>query len=1061
MNDKAILIVEDDPGTSELEAQRLEPLGLKILRAASSEETVAALRKGTPELMLLDYSLPGANAIQLIKTLRGLSINVPPFIVVTGRGDEAVAVEAMKAGALDYIVKNSDFLENLLPAARKVLEKVSLIKDLEAAQSTTAKSMRLYNFLAQVNLAAAQAKDRDTLFRSICDIAVNTGRLRMAWIALPDTDLGRILPFCWAGFNEGYLSSIKIDLGQDSPFSKGPTGIAASSGKIWRCSDIATDPGMAPWRDKALEQGYRSSAAIPLEEDGKLAAVLTIYSESPGFFTDDELKLLGEIKADISLALDAISAEEKRGKAQTALERTARQLAHVMDATPVILFTLKRKGDRTITDWVSGNAFEMTGYTPEEILNPDWWPDNLHPDDKTGVLEEQKELFKKASLVQDFRFRKKNGTYFWVHSQLKVPVPGNGEITGSWTDITKLKESEERFQELFREAPVGYQALDGDGNILAVNNTWKQTFGREEKEVLNRNFAEFLEPHSRDIFKEKFPECAKSGAFEGLEFEVLRADGSARRISLSGRVAQAPDGTIKQSHCVFTDITDTWKAREQTDLLSQAVRASFNEVYIFDPEDFHFIFVNLGAVKNLGYTPEELEKMTPWDLKRAYTPDSFRAAVAPLLEGKHHSLIFESEHTRKNGTVYAVEIRLQLVETGRKRVFLAVINDITERKKSDKIMMEMVTMQRVESLGQLAGGIAHDFNNMLTGIMANISLLEARCGGDKENAEILRETIEAAHNAQSLTASLLAFSKGGKPVKQEFCLRRALQDIFSLATSGTTAACRIAVPEQLWSVNGDENQLKQAINNLLMNGLQAMPGGGVLKLEACNIGKEVRPPAPLEPGEYVKITVSDTGMGIPAELLTKIFDPYFTTKKRGHGLGLSMAWSVVKNHGGDITASSTPGKGSSFDIYLPATGRSMSEEVAVKKDIVKGTGRILVLEDEEVVANAVRRMLGALGYECEVVTDGRDAVRRYDEEAKNNKPFAAVIMDLTIPGGMGGKQAVAELRKTAPRARVIVSSGYSDEAVMADYKANGFDAVLPKPYKYEDLAETLARLLKE
>jgi PAS domain S-box-containing protein len=844
----------------------------------------------------------------------------------------------MKAGAQDYIVKNADFLENLLPAARKALDKVALTKALEAAQKSTAKNLHLYSFLAQVNLAAAQAKDRGLLFRQICDIAVATGGLRMAWIGLPDRDLGRIIPFCQAGFLDGYLDSIKINFGVDTRTAKGPTGTAASTGRIFVCADIAHDEMMAPWRESALARGYGSSAAIPLEEGGKFAAVLTLYSAQPGFFTGDEIQLLTEIRADISLALDAISSEEKRAAAQAALERTAAQLAHVMDVNPVILFTLRRKGPEILTDWISGNASALTGYTPQEMFAPDWWSDNLHPEDKPAVIAEQKGFIDKGRLTQDFRFRKKNGDYFWVHAQLTVSEGKRDEITGSWTDITKLKESEERFKSLVASSPEGLIVRRG-AEILYVNPS-------------------------------------------GL------------------RLLGAPDATALIGKDVLT-------------LLPEELRPDFR--------------LRLQEVDASGVTTR---------------PYAVRLA-------------------RPDGSMADIEISGAPINYGGEKCGMVFFRDVSERAKSERMMSEMTNMQRVESLGALAGGIAHDFNNMLMGIMANLSLLMSKADCGPQSSEIIRDTLEAARNAQGLTTQLLAFSKGGKPVKKELCTEKALREIFKLATSGSSAANEIDIPRDLWSVDGDENQLKQAVNNLLVNALQAMPGGGTLRLKAENLNVTDRDGLPLAPGKYIRVTVSDSGIGIPKEYLDRIFEPYFTTKARGHGLGLSMTWSVVKNHGGHIEAASEPGKGTVFKVLLPATGRSLKEAAEKAHELRKGSGRILVLEDENIVQRAAKRMLTELGYECELTSDGAETLRRYAEEKQAGRPFDAVIMDLTIPGGMGGREAGKALRSSDPAARIVVSSGYSDETVMADYKDYGFDAVLPKPYKFEELGDILAALLKK
>jgi len=582
-------------------------------------------------------------------------------------------------------------------------------------------------------------------------------------------------------------------------------------------------------------------------------------------------------------------------------------------------------------------------------------------------------------------------------------------------------------------------------------------FGFTREEAVGRPLTDFLAPGQAGIFAEGFEKFKREGVQENLELEILRSDGSRRLLSYSGKVAHDSDGIFRRTYCVFTDITESREQSRQMRLLTTAISASFDEVYIFDPQEFHFIFANHSAFANLGYSPAELHKLTPWDLKHSFTEASFRSAVAPLLRKEQHMLRFETEHTRKNGSAYPVEVRLQLVENEGESFFLAVASDITERKSVERMMAEMANMQRVESLGALAGGIAHDFNNMLTGIMANLSLLAAR-SGDGENADIIRDTLEAARSAQTLTTHLLAFAKGGKPVKKEFSLDKALNDIFTLATRGAKAAHDLRVQEGLWSVEGDEGQLKQAINNLLVNALQAMPSGGTLNLTAENVelsGGE----SPLPPGKYVRVTVSDTGIGIPKEYLARVFEPYFTTKTQGHGLGLSMTWSVIKNHGGHIHASSEPGKGSRFEALLPATGRLVKPASAPGRGVVKGAGRVLMLEDEDIVVRSARRMMSELGYECEVTGDGAETLARYAAEKTAGKPFDAVIMDLTIPGGMGGKEAGAELRRLHPEAVIIVSSGYSDEPVMADYKAFGFDAVLPKPYRYEDLAETLSRLV--
>ncbi|MGD9643859.1 MAG: PAS domain S-box protein [Elusimicrobiales bacterium] len=327
-----------------------------------------------------------------------------------------------------------------------------------------AKNLRLYTMLAQINQAAALIKDRKQLLEKVCDIAVVAGGFKMAWVGSPDKDTGRVLPLCSAGSAGDYLNPIKIFM-TEGPASKGPTGEAARTGRISACQDIAADPRMEPWREKSAERGFASSAAIPLYDGDTLTGVLSLYSAVKHAFTDEEIKMLAAIQAETGLAIEAISAEEKRAAAQAALERTAKHLSHALETTPVVLFTLRQAGEIFIPQWVSGNPREITGHDPEEILSPDWFPAALHPEDRDKVLRETADVLKKGSITRDFRLKKKDGSgYAWVRNYIKVSQDGSGEIIGAWTDITELKESELRCLRLLESRPPG-DAPAPDGGV--------------------------------------------------------------------------------------------------------------------------------------------------------------------------------------------------------------------------------------------------------------------------------------------------------------------------------------------------------------------------------------------------------------------------------------------------------------------------------------------------------------------------------------------------------------------------------------------------------------------
>ena len=384
-----------------------------------------------------------------------------------------------------------------------------------------------------------------------------------------------------------------------------------------------------------------------------------------------------------------------------------------------------------------------------------------------------------------------------------------------------------------------------------------------------------------------------------------------------------------------------------------------------------------------------------------------------------------------------------------------------EAERNRKMLAEMASMQKIESLGQLAGGIAHDFNNILAGIIGNLSVLRSDSGLSEEGRATVKDILDAAASAQKITRQLLTFAKGGQPVKKTFDLGEALSSWCSFSMRGSRSRAEIIIAPELWSVNGDEGMLSQAVNNLLRNAREAMPRGGLVKVTAENLERAEAEGQPLPGGKYVRLTVADKGTGIPPGNLARLFEPYFTTKTQGHGLGLSMAYSIIKCHGGDLQARSLPGAGAEFTVYLPAEAAAPPERREPPGQAKKGCGRVLVMDDEEIVRKAVLRMLNALGYDCVCAADGGEALRLYREAAGGPGAFKAVIMDLTIPGGMGGAEAVKKLLEFDPQAKVAVSSGYSNDNIMADYSACGFCAALSKPYKYDELAAMLEKLLRQ
>jgi len=398
-------------------------------------------------------------------------------------------------------------------------------------------------------------------------------------------------------------------------------------------------------------------------------------------------------------------------------------------------------------------------------------------------------------------------------------------------------------------------------------------------------------------------------------------------------------------------------------------------------------------------------------------------------------------------------------QQGRVLGVVLILRDMTERLKLDQ---ELLKASKLESLSLLAGGIAHDFNNLLTAILGNLSLSRNWTNSRATLDEFLSEAEQASLRARSLTQQLLTFAKGSSPLTKPQDVRHLIMETATFALRGSSSRCKFELPENLWAVKVDEGQISQVIHNLALNAQQAMPDGGILTIRCEHIELSVENMMPLAltmPGPYLKIQFIDQGVGISSAMLPKIFDPYFSTKPQGSGLGLSTAYSVMKNHQGTIVVSSNPGEGTTFTLYLPAEV-DHTAPLANPTTLTPGEGKILVMDDEPSIRALVHQMLGFLGYEVHCVADGQEAIQRYEEALNSPKPFSTVILDLTVPGRMGGKEALSRLRELDPAVRAIVASGYSNEMNLSQYSAYGFLGAVSKPFHFSELSHLLKQIIQ-
>ncbi|MBI4912949.1 MAG: response regulator [Acidobacteria bacterium] len=388
-----------------------------------------------------------------------------------------------------------------------------------------------------------------------------------------------------------------------------------------------------------------------------------------------------------------------------------------------------------------------------------------------------------------------------------------------------------------------------------------------------------------------------------------------------------------------------------------------------------------------------------------------------------------------------------------------VIRDITEKIRTES---DLLRVKQVESLGVLAGGIAHDFNNYLSGILGNLTLALEYPVGDHRIATRIRQAVQATERAKDLSLRLLVFAKGGEPVRRVTALQDLVREASELALRGRSVGCTYDFPGDLWNAEVDPGLLSQVVHNITLNAVQAIDGDGRIDITAQNVVVPEGNALPVSPGPFVVIRIRDSGPGIPAELMDRIFEPYFTTKPGGHGLGLASSYNIMRSHGGCIGVESVPGEWTEFTLHVPATESPLTgSQPAAPPLPFRGAGRILVMDDDPIILDTTREILEHFGFEVETALDGRSAVSAWETSLKEGKPFRAAIMDLTIPGGMGGKEAARGILALDPGALLMVTSGYNADPVMSRPREFGFSAVVSKPYAALDLLRELQGLLGE
>lgn len=615
-----------------------------------------------------------------------------------------------------------------------------------------------------------------------------------------------------------------------------------------------------------------------------------------------------------------------------------------------------------------------------------------------------------------------------------------------------LTKNAENYRQLVETASDAIYLISEEGIIIDTNASACSTLEWSKEDLLGKTISDIDPNYSIEEFQKFWEDIPldKKHIFETIH---KKKDGTLLSVEVSGKKSKLGDTIFY--HAIARDITARklvdQELRESEEKYRTLVNGMHDTVWVIDFNG-RFIDTNNAATEILGYTREELLSMGPADIDSSLDVAAIKSLIKRLPSDQLQ--IFETSHSTKNGKQIPVEIQSCLIKYQGEKAILSIARDITDRKRAEA---ERLKLRKLESVGILAGGIAHDFNNLLTGVFGNIELAKMFLTPDHEAYKFLESAQQAMGRATNLTKQLLTFAKGGDPIKEVFAISEAFTETAQSSLQDSNVKLRINIAPDLWEIEADKGQLSQVINNLVINAQQAMPNGGIVTLSVSNIETSE--------GRYVQITVQDEGVGIAPQHLDKIFDPYFTTKRTATGLGLAITHSIISKHNGTITIDSQLNQGTSFTIRLPAA-QATEKAIPPKKLLPEingkpiSTAHILILDDEEKIRQVLAAMLKRMGHNVSWAINGQEAIAKYREAYQSGQAYDMVIMDLTIPGGMGGQTAAQEIIKINPQAKLIVSSGYTTDPVMANYTGYGFQGLVAKPYRFADLQHVVEKVLK-
>jgi two-component system cell cycle sensor histidine kinase/response regulator CckA len=749
----------------------------------------------------------------------------------------------------------------------------------------------------------------------------------------------------------------------------------------------------------------------------------------------------------------------------------------MINRTPAVIFVWRAVSGYPV-EFVSENVEKLLGYKAEDFVSGRVsWSGMTHPED-VSRLDAELDQYRKESVLdfsQQYRLKTAWGEYRWFEDNTSALLDDEGKITHYQAivmDITerkvieeKLRESERFLSNIFSSVQDGISVLDRDLNIIRVNPAVERQYQHELPLIGKKCYEAYRGT------KNACESCPSRTALKTgkAAFEVIGTKGPDGRIVKWNELFSFPflDADTGEMNGVIEYVRDITEHKNLEESLKEN-EAKFRTLFelsndsIFLMDGDRIIDCNKRTLEMFRCETKQVIGKTLYDLSPQAQPDGAdsREKVVEKINCATYGepQFYEWRFLRHDKTYFEAEVSLNLFKLKDELLLQTIVHDVTYRKRMEE---ELVKSKNLESIGTLAGGIAHDFNNLLTVILGNISLAERQLSPGDKVMERLLEAERASISAKDLTQQLVTFSRGGDPWKKIMTVSSVIKNTARFALSGSSVKCRFSLSENLAPVLADEVQLRQVIHNIVTNAKEAMPDGGDITIGGANVKIGREDVIPLPPGNYIRISVKDKGAGIKEEHLSRIFDPYFTTKdmgaQKGLGLGLSISYSIIKKHDGYISVESTAGVGTAVRIYLPASTVGTKDTDAEKATVPKG--RILVMDDAEQVRDVTSNMLIELGYEVACAEHGREAIDLYKQALELEAPFDLVILDLTVQGGMGGKKTLSELRTISPSVKALVATGYTDDPIVNKFSEYGFKGAVTKPYKIEELGEVLKKLI--